>query len=198
MASKHIFGGLFLVLAMLCACQAACPADSPYAKLSPSHTRCKDDRGTDIPLTTADIKAIVDKHNEVRAAVSPPAANMQKMVWDEDLAETAAKWARVCTGNHEGLYIDRAEPKLPGVSIGQNMAFSSGFSGMMDAISNSFKKGWLDEKADFTYGQKTSKAVGHYTQMIAATTRLIGCGMADCSAVDNTYKQHKVCNYAVR
>ncbi|XP_010119674.1 PREDICTED: peptidase inhibitor R3HDML-like, partial [Chlamydotis macqueenii] len=37
-------------------------------------------------LSPQDMSAILDYHNQVRAQVSPPAANMEYMVWDERLA----------------------------------------------------------------------------------------------------------------
>ena len=41
---------------------------------------CLTDKGTILPLSAADKQAILDKHNELRGTVNPPAKDMQKLV----------------------------------------------------------------------------------------------------------------------
>ncbi|EPQ05145.1 Cysteine-rich secretory protein 3 [Myotis brandtii] len=43
---------------------------------------------------------IVNKHNEVRRSVSPPARNMLKMQWDSKAAANAQRWANKCVLKH--------------------------------------------------------------------------------------------------
>jgi len=118
---------------------------SEYSDLGESHTMCLEDVGSIASLSQQDIQDAVDQHNDIRADVSPKAADMNKLVWDADMAAVAAKWAAQCVMGHDE-YADRAMPDLPGVSIGQNMY--AGWSGLSGAISK-----WEAEIADFTYGQ---------------------------------------------
>nr|KAG5708097.1 hypothetical protein BaRGS_002833 [Batillaria attramentaria] len=91
-------------------------------------------------------QAIVDRHNEIRGQVYPSATNMQKLVWDDDLAEAAGKWAGQCKFG------------MPGVYIGQNMAWSTA-SDPMEAI-----KEWQKEIDNFKYGTNSGKVFGRYSQ----------------------------------
>ncbi|KAB1261161.1 Cysteine-rich secretory protein 3 [Camelus dromedarius] len=43
---------------------------------------------------------IVDKHNDLRRTVSPPASNMLKMQWDSKAAANAQNWANQCLYKH--------------------------------------------------------------------------------------------------
>ncbi|KAK7944949.1 hypothetical protein WMY93_000677 [Mugilogobius chulae] len=51
-------------------------------------------------LTQSDMLAILDYHNQVRAHVYPPAANMELMQWDAGLAQWAEVWAASCQWEH--------------------------------------------------------------------------------------------------
>jgi len=170
---------------------AQCP--SQYASLfGGQHTMCLTDRGVDIPLSAADKVAIVNRHNQIRSEVEPNAGQMQEMVWDDNLAAVARKWALQCQQKHDE-YGARAEPALPGVPIGQNIGW--GYSDVLHAID-----GWEAEKYDFSYGLYDDTAVvGHYTQVVFEATTRVGCGMADCSGVagypPDLGVREQVCNY---
>ena len=41
---------------------------------------CLTDKGQEIPVTDQMRDSVLNRHNEIRAAVQPPAANMQKLV----------------------------------------------------------------------------------------------------------------------
>lgn len=59
---------------------------------------------------------------------------------------------------------------------------------------------WYLEKKDFKYGQKGNDlhVIGHYTQMVWATTHFVGCAINECHRFGNnssrTYFVY-VCNY---
>nr|KAG5704927.1 hypothetical protein BaRGS_003910 [Batillaria attramentaria] len=143
------------------------------------------DVGTDVPLDQATKDALVEQHNNLRAGVDPLAADMAKVIWDDDLALVAAKWARQCIVGHDKV---RSVPSLPGIYVGQNGAF--GYSTYAGAV-----MGWYNEVNNFEYGTgSTGGVVGHYTQVVTARTQRIGCGQADCTGYP--YTKYYFCNYA--
>ncbi|KAJ8780049.1 hypothetical protein J1605_012085 [Eschrichtius robustus] len=81
------------------------------AVLLPSFpTEAKDPTFTALLTTQTQVqREIVNKHNELRKSVSPPASNMLKMVrsksinkveWSREAAANAQKWANKCTLEH--------------------------------------------------------------------------------------------------
>lgn len=61
-------------------------------------------------------------------------------------------------------------------------------------------KTWYLEKDNFTYGSTKNdlKVVGHYTQMVWATTHEVGCGLQKCNrngSVKGKIYYNYVCNY---
>ncbi|XP_004414290.1 PREDICTED: cysteine-rich secretory protein 2 [Odobenus rosmarus divergens] len=64
-------------------------------------TEGKDPSFTALLATQTQVqKEIVNKHNELRKSVSPPASNMLKMEWNQEAAANAQKWANKCTLEH--------------------------------------------------------------------------------------------------
>ncbi|XP_041378041.1 neurogenic locus notch homolog protein 1-like [Gigantopelta aegis] len=154
-----------------------------------AHSMCLTDRGKILPLSSYDKETIVNKHNQLRAGVNPPAKDMQKLYWDNELAAIAAKWAAQCTMGHDENN-NRAANGFPGVSIGQNMAF--GQTSFMRAID-----AWYSEVNHFQYGSgsQTGEAIGHYSQVVLATAARVGCAKVDCSG-KMKYQMVYACNYA--
>ncbi|KAK7499032.1 hypothetical protein BaRGS_00009579, partial [Batillaria attramentaria] len=161
-----------------------------YLNLHPQHTMCQKDVGKAVTLSSKMIQAVVDRHNAIRREVSPPATNMQKLVWDDRLAEVAAKRARQCVLEHEANDSQRAMPDMPGVHIGQNGAAGDGLDllGATDC--------WYSEIANYSYGVPTPAKIGHYTQEIWADTGRFGCGEANCEGTGSQYPRLFFCNYA--
>nr|KAG5704925.1 hypothetical protein BaRGS_003908 [Batillaria attramentaria] len=145
------------------------------------------DVGTEVVLDQAAKDAIVQKHNDLREGVNPVAGDMTKMVWDDNIAVVAAKWARQCTQGHD---LERNVPSLPGIHVGQNAAY--GYGSFDSAI-----QGWYDEVQFYVYGVGSTtgywKDVAHYTQVVNAKSQRIGCGLADCPSGSKFY----YCNYAI-
>ncbi|KAK7506406.1 hypothetical protein BaRGS_00002518 [Batillaria attramentaria] len=177
--------------------QAEC--DSKWTDIDPNHTMCRKDRGTEVVLDQATKDALLQQHNDLRGRVSPIAGNMPKLVsndiqaaqllvWDDELALVAAKWARRCVVKHDNGNARRV-PSLPGIHVGQNAAF--GYRSFTSAV-----QAWFNEYKNFKYGTGSKGGVvGHYTQMAAARTHRIGCGQADCPGYK--YRRYYICNYAV-
>ncbi|XP_067683279.1 cysteine-rich venom protein Mr30-like [Haliotis asinina] len=161
-----------------------------YLAMHANYTLCLVDNGADAPLSAEDKQAIVDKHNYFRSKVSPTATNLVKVVWDDDIAKYAAKWARQCTLSHDDDAA-RSLPTMPGVDIGQNAA--AGYESIIKAI-----EGWHKEVEDFEHGignTTVGKVVGHYTQVVGFRAIRIGCGEATCT--NAKYSRYQVCNYAM-
>ncbi|KAL8173097.1 UNVERIFIED_CONTAM: hypothetical protein K2H54_040025 [Gekko kuhli] len=75
-------------------------------------------------------KEILDKHNDFRRNVDPPASNMLKMVWNEDVAVNAKKWADQCK-----LTVSPNEQRIiNGVQCGENVFMASYPSAWSNAI----------------------------------------------------------------
>ncbi|XP_059257534.1 cysteine-rich secretory protein 2-like [Mustela nigripes] len=132
-------------------------------------------------------KDIVNKHNELRKSVSPPASNMLKMEWNREAAANAQKWANKCTLEHSV-----PEDRKTSTKCGENLYMSSYPAPWSDAIQS-----WYDERHNFVYGvgPKSSNAVvGHYTQLVWYSTYHVGCGIAYCPNQENL-KYYYVCQY---
>ncbi|KAM7401416.1 hypothetical protein PAMA_005557 [Pampus argenteus] len=130
-------------------------------------------------ISQTDMVAILDYHNQIRANVFPPAANMEHMVWDNDLARTAEAWAATCLWEHGPSYLLQF--------YGQNLSVrTGGYQSILQLV-----KPWYDEVNDyafpyprfcnpscplFCYGPMCT----HYTQMVWASTNRVGCAMQTC------------------
>lgn len=161
-----------------------------FRNQDPIHSAClPPPQGLFIPseegVTEADEEEILRAHNEYRRNVQPPATNMLKMYWDDELAMVAQKWASNCKWGHD----KGKQRSIPGrMVVGQNLAL--GHRNFTRAI-----RAWYNEVNLYTYGEpdrkRGYKKIGHYTQVVWATSNLVGCGYAKC----NETKNHYVCNY---
>ena len=138
-------------------------------------------------MTDALRNELLDAHNNFRRSVEPPATNMLKMSWDNDLEYLAIKWVEGCKWGHDS-YIAKS---VPGsfTSAGQN-GYAGGL-GNMTGIVNA----WHSEVKDFIYGSDTnsykrSGPIGHYTAVVWAESYKLGCGGAYCDGSGYFF-----CNY---
>ncbi|XP_077608956.1 cysteine-rich secretory protein 3-like [Crocuta crocuta] len=143
---------------------------------------------TDLSTTQIRVQQeIINKHNDLRRSVSPPASNMLKTEWNKKAAENAQNWANKCTLEHS-----HPEDRKTSTRCGENLYMSSQPDSWSDAI-----QAWYDEYNDFIHGKgpKTPGAVvGHYTQVVWYSSYRIGCGVAYCP--DQVYlKYYYVCQY---
>uniref|UniRef100_A0A915J218 SCP domain-containing protein n=1 Tax=Romanomermis culicivorax TaxID=13658 RepID=A0A915J218_ROMCU len=131
-------------------------------------------------LTQNDIDDLVDEHNYLRRQA--PASDIQKMVWDPNLAEMAAWRARQCVAAHTPGY-QRAN--LYGYdALGENLwwsnekSFVSGFR----VVIRSFHK----EIVHYDYQGRTCQPrqmCGHYTQVVWSKSCSVGCALAFCDRI---------------
>ncbi|ELK02390.1 Peptidase inhibitor 15 [Pteropus alecto] len=90
-------------------------------------------------ISQNDMIAILDYHNQVRGKVFPPAANMEYMVWDENLAKSAEAWAATCIWDHGPSYLLRF--------LGQNLSVRTGrYRSILQLV-----KPWYDEVKDYAF-----------------------------------------------
>ncbi|XP_035207921.1 cysteine-rich secretory protein 2-like isoform X3 [Stegodyphus dumicola] len=122
-------------------------------------------------LTHEEEMKLLFLHNLYRGNVTPPAANMAFMEWDEELAELAQKWSDGCTFKH-GM----PQHNYPD-SVGQNL-----FKGF-DPTGQDGVWLWFDEYHDYDLRKGfclPDKKCGHYIQMAWAESSKLGCGMKKC------------------
>ncbi|XP_066581946.1 uncharacterized protein [Prorops nasuta] len=162
-------------------------------------------------LTPEEKKMLLAKHNKLRRNVAngkekrgapgpqPAAKNMKKLVWDDEIAEVAQAWADQCDFNHDQCR------DIPGVAIGQNIAFSS--SSVQTKVDiREFVDDWYNEVEHFNNADvKKFTGVGHkqniithYTQIVWAKTDRLGCGLVEYHSSDGWFTTHIVCNYGPR
>jgi len=173
-----------------------------YCSIDSRHTMCKYEGPSETcaaqtstrVFTSVGQEAIVTALNEVRRTIAhgeqygqPPAANMKKVTWSEELATTAQRWADQCTYKH-----DHVRSTLDGTYVGQNIkksAFTAqeGYDATKDADEINETAGdavydWYDE-VDFPgFNAKDIKPFhmehgrGHFTQTAWAATNQVGCG----------------------
>jgi len=158
-------------------------------------------------------QAIVDKHNELRRKVAkgeetnnlawgnqPPASNMRKLVWNDELAVTAQRLADQCTFGH-----DKNRVKADGTSAGQNLYWSgssqqNSFDELMQTVTDGVME-WYMEVEDPGYNSndinpfQSPGGAGHYTQVVWAESEEIGCGFTYYKE-DGWFNQLVFCNYA--
>ncbi|XP_071445506.1 cysteine-rich secretory protein 2-like [Hetaerina americana] len=116
-------------------------------------------------------------HNFFRSRVSPPASDMLSMSWHKGAARAAQKWANRCLMlTHDDVHGRWTDDYG---SCGQNIFISTHQVPWFFAI-----KTWFMERHNFTYGSSRNDlyVVGHYTQMVWASTHKVGCGFARCPA----------------
>ena len=158
-----------------------------------------------------------NKHNEYRtnflsydvtpeiAALNIQSSNMEKMYWDDDLAQVAEDYARECK------FLNRSP-----FSYGESMAGISGFRSTYVITKNT-----LETLIMYRYGKRRQRidlpeqdiinfkqnetpiewrnGTSSFSQLVWATSSKIGCGWAYCDYTDRrgTVKQRKVeiCEY---
>jgi len=165
-------------------------------------------------LSEAGKQALLDKHNALRAKVArgeetngpqPAAANMKKLVWNEELAVIAQRWADQCIFEH-----DTNREKTDGVWVGQNLYLHGSstqytYEELMTKIPGESGDGWYNEVVSPGFNPNNvdpfvfDSGAGHYTMLIWADTDEVGCGYTYYKEQVGpflAYKSLMVCNYA--
>jgi len=156
-----------------------------------------------VQLTEAEKATMLQKHNQARCSVSPTASKMPRLVWDSKLAQVAQRYADSCPGYAHNALRSQWYQEVGGSGyIGENLAW--GYNSAGEATD-----AWINEKLHYHYqifdtsvnaaGCDTGDwtACGHYTQIIWASTTLVGCARTTsvCGNIGGG-DWFYVCNYA--
>ncbi|XP_021206855.1 cysteine-rich venom protein ENH1 [Bombyx mori] len=135
-------------------------------------------------------RKIVLYHNFFRSKVRPIASNMLLMSWHPKAARQAQRYAEQCVYLTHNDIKENTVPSLG--TCGQNLFVAAQKTPWFFAI-----KTWFVENENFTYGDPNVNltAVGHYTQMVWATSYKVGCGLAHCSGGPWGHFYNYVCHY---
>lgn len=118
---------------------------------------------------------MLDAHNAVRRSVGTP-----PLVWSDGLAERARDWADTLLAR--GQFSHR-----PNGKYGENLFEIMGAAATPMQVVND----WASEAHDYDYrSNKCRNVCGHYTQIIWAGTREVGCAVAGGRG-----REIWVCNY---
>ncbi|CAF0942957.1 unnamed protein product [Adineta ricciae] len=163
-----------------------CPLE--YYVTDENHSYCSQPypNVVDLQISSSERTAILRIHNHERRLVR--GANIEKMYWNDDLAEIALRYARRCEFDHDKAS-QRSVPRIP-LSTGQNLAM--GYDNWTQAIG-----GWIEEKEHYIHGYPATGIVAHYTQMIWHSAVLVGCAATMCppSGMFDMKWPFYVCNY---
>ncbi|XP_075222343.1 GLIPR1-like protein 1 isoform X2 [Lycorma delicatula] len=114
------------------------------------------------------------------------------MVWNDELADRAQKWANECVFEHD--------KEIENDHLGQNIGFQEIKSNRFVSITPEFLlicSDWYNERETYNYSPVSFyTAEGHYTQMVAERSFELGCGFAVAQTPDKIITQkYYVCNY---
>lgn len=150
---------------------------------------------------------IVARHNELRSKVAkgeesaqPPARNMKKLQWNDELAKIAQRWADQCPEYHDE---NRMSPDFAD-EPGQNMAdIWTSYEADVDLeqrIGDWYAEieHFPSQNVDSFSEDGATGVIGHYTQLVWAETEYVGCGLInykDQDQPDLMFRYTLVCNY---
>ncbi|XP_023237313.1 peptidase inhibitor 15-like [Centruroides sculpturatus] len=136
-------------------------------------------------ITDYEKEQFIILHNKYRQNLTPPAADMQFMEWNDDLARIAQDWADKCIWDHGNL----RDPKFEG-GMGQNLYMGYSRSPLVHMNL------WFKEYQYYDYYSnycQSGKECGHYLQLVWANSRMFGCGLKVGCRYRNRY--YIACNY---
>ena len=131
------------------------------------------------------LAGITDAHNAVRTPL-----NIPKLEWSDALGGFAQQWADYLA-TENGCQLQHRPNSGPwGQKYGENIFWTSASTTMTEATS-----AWSAEAGHYDHATNTCAGIcGHYTQMVWADTRYLGCGVAACPGGGEMW----VCNYDPR
>jgi len=185
-----------------------------YCSITKQHTMCKyqgigkscNGEALKRGVNTIEKFKILKVHNKLRAKIAngeekrgkpgpqPPASNMRKMEWDEELAKVAQRHADQCRFAHDCSDCRRVDR----FGVGQNLYIYKQSLRLPKTNWDKAVTDWYDEVVDFSNKWvepfQFRSETGHYSQNVWADTNKVGCGAT-------SYKDGKwfttlyTCNY---
>jgi hypothetical protein len=145
-------------------------------------------------LTQQQKDRIIELHNKLRKGEG--ASDMYKFKYNDNLARLAQEWSDRCNWGHRPH--DSFRPDDYGFkSVGENIWVWSDNS---KVIPDQPIQDWFDEKNNYDYNGPFcfKEPCGHYTAVVWASTREVGCGHTTCPVLNGPgYRnaEYFVCNY---
>ncbi|KAK2505915.1 hypothetical protein MC885_003205 [Smutsia gigantea] len=134
----------------------------------------------------------VEAHNEMRGQVSPSAADMKHMTWDEGLAKIAKVWSNKCKFQHNSCLAKSYECHPTFQYIGENIWLG----GISIFTPKTAIVAWYNETDFYDINSLScSRVCGHYTQVVWASSYKVGCAIAICPNLGGADTGIFVCNY---
>ncbi|XP_067679281.1 GLIPR1-like protein 1 [Haliotis asinina] len=111
--------------------------------------------------------------NDGRVPGQPRADGIPNLTWDERLARKAKAWADRCQFKHTTT-----------AEFGENLYIEMSQKSEEEIVVNGFQ-GWWDEVDLFNYGSGSCMSTGscHYSQVVWAETRKVGCALRKCRTI---------------
>jgi hypothetical protein len=124
----------------------------------------------------------VDKHNFFRRSVDPPASDMKKVIWCNDLEKIAIKRAQNCTVRSD--VFGKFETSQFSF-IGENTRFVDGSMTRVDALNTTVEE-WFAEGDSYDYETNYCResSCTSYKQLVHAKTWKVGCAYNYCDNVE--------------
>ena len=115
--------------------------------------------------------------------MSPPAANMLRMKWNDDLQNYAESYLKKCVYEHSPKEA-RKHGKVGGFAyVGENLYVTTALTDANSSLVDASVR-WAAEVSDWTYPtQCRAPPCGHYTQQVWATSYDVGCGVQRCDRI---------------
>ncbi|CAL1261178.1 unnamed protein product [Larinioides sclopetarius] len=212
----------FFIFSLVCLLKLTHSQDCParYMRFTPEHTFCiRRNSKCDIKrsgICQLETEEILRLHNEYRNRVAlgkehraiggslPKAGGMLQMVWDDELAVVAQKWAENCNFNHDCNDCRAVEHFAVGQNLVLQTAMCQGYGCREDTQTEpnwqKMIKGLYEEVTYYhkdwmwSFEDLPGPLTGHFTQMIWSRSWRIGCGYTSFKE-GSTYKNFYVCNY---
>ncbi|KAH7959611.1 hypothetical protein HPB49_012466 [Dermacentor silvarum] len=211
---------LLFLLAMVAVRSPAAAQNCPacYRRRNPQHTACKPRNSwckIKVSHVTSEQRALILKlHNQFRSQTAlgrlpgfRSAADMQELLWDHELAYGAQAHAFLCTTPDGDLKHDNIEDRFTNrfPKTGQNLAWEARSHYIEGPNWTWVMDGWFTKEYRLyppnnvpNFTPIKGVKIGHFTQIIWAETRYVGCGYVyynvDMKA-DFPHMKHYTCNY---
>jgi len=161
--------------------------------------------------------AILNYHNDLRQNTNEPctAADMVEMTWDSDLETASQDYSELCIWGHD--------PDNDANDWGENLA-ASGQGSYTESVLTDLVQAWYDEYVDVewysdntrvrsynytaqgkdpsteckVYDEGDDCKIGHYTQLVEASSDKLGCGVTQCDSFTDLWPTggvYLVCKY---